>query len=328
MTEESYCSLVFANESVAGALLRELRTAAGIGLRTMAIRTAFSASYLSEVELGHKAVTEAILEGYRKVLGDPAIGLSDIDVERLAAASADPSGAGASAVDDIAVILDRTRHLEDTAGAEFVLPLARGLDRLSRALATDSTGGPQVAGLASEAAGYRAWLEYSAGNVHISNAVFEDSIQLADFACDPSRLAHARCLRSYTARSQGDIQRALDLTEAAAAVEGAHPVLGVYARHQRAEFLAVRGDKRQAVKALAVAAQASDDADGTDMHSSIYWYDPPFQALHRGVVLSALGRTEDGMREAMQGLEAMPPAHRAAPWLAGMLDDVAPGWRP
>lgn len=328
VTEERYCTQVFANKSVTGALLRELRTAAGIGLRTMATRTTFSASYLSEVELGHKAVTDAVLHGYRKVLGDPAIGLSGVDVERLAAAVADPSGAGASSLEDIAVILERTRHLEDVSGAEFVLPVVRGLDRLARALATESAGGPAAAGLASEAAGYRAWLEHATGHVHTSNTVFGDAVRLAEFADDPSRLAHARCLRAYTARAQGDIGRALDLTAAAAAVDGAHPVLGVYARHQRAEFLAVRGDRRQAIKALTAAARASDALDGTDVHASIYWYDEPFRALHRGVVLSELGRVEDGKREALQGLEAMPPVHRSAPWLSAMLDDVESGWRP
>lgn len=112
--------------SVSGGLLRELRTIAGISLRTMAARTCFTPGYLSLVETGGKPVTLAVLDAYRKVLGDPTLGLAGVDAERLAATVTDPTTAGQSSLEDVAVILERTRHLEDTAGAALVAPVVRG----------------------------------------------------------------------------------------------------------------------------------------------------------------------------------------------------------
>jgi transcriptional regulator with XRE-family HTH domain len=319
---------MFTNGAVSGALLRELRTAAGIGLRTMATRTAFIPSYLSMVETGRKPVTNAVLEAYRNLLGDPTLGLPDVDVDRLAATVADPAGAGTSSLEDISVILERTRRLEDTAGAFLVLPVIRGIDGLARALTAENVGGSTAASVAAEVAGYRGWLEHDTGHPHISNKAFDDAAQLADTAGDRSQLAHALSFRAYTARSQGDTERAVDLTEAAARVDGAHPILGVYARHQRAEFLAVRGDNRQSVKALVGAEHAADVTDGIDLPSYGYWYTAGFWGLHRGVVLSTLGRRCDGKREAAQGIAAMPSAHQSAGWLTPMLDLIEPGWKP
>lgn len=168
--------------------------AAGIGLRAMAIRTAFAPSYLSEVETGRKPISESVIEGYRKVLGDPALGLAAVD-----ATIADPAGAGVSSLADISVILERTRHLEDVAGPMLVLPVIRGVDNLARALTTENIGGTAAAGLAAEVAGYRGSLEHDTGHPHISNKAFEDAARLADIAGDRSQLAHALSFRSYTA---------------------------------------------------------------------------------------------------------------------------------
>ncbi len=312
-----------------GNLLRELRTVADIGLRTMAARTTFAASYLSEIETGRKPVTDAVVKAYRKALGDPTLGLTGVDVERLGATVADPAKAGASSLEDISAILERTRHLEDTAGAALVLPVVRGIDSLARALTAENVGGGSTAaGLAAEVAGYRGWLEHDTGRAHISNKAFEDAAQLADTAGDRSQLAHALSFRAYTARCQGDTERAIHLTEAAAEVDGAHPILGVYARHQHAEILAVRGDNRRSAKALAGAEHAADVTDGIELPSWGYWYTAGFWGLHRGVVLSTLGRRCDGKREAAQGVAAMPAAHRSAGWLTPMLDLVEPGWKP
>ncbi|WP_280500451.1 helix-turn-helix domain-containing protein [Nocardia farcinica] len=87
--------------TVTGELLRELRCAAGIGLRRMAAQTHYTPSYLSLVETGRRPVTEGVLERYRAVLADPV--LDGVDVRRLGATVADPSGAGAAGVADLSV---------------------------------------------------------------------------------------------------------------------------------------------------------------------------------------------------------------------------------
>ncbi|MGW5455020.1 XRE family transcriptional regulator [Nocardia sp. NPDC003979] len=310
--------------AVTGSLLRELRTIAGIGLRTMAARTCFTTGYLSLVETGRKPVTSAVLAGYRAVLGDPTLGLANVDPERLQATVTDPSTAGSSSLEDVAVILERTRHLEDVAGAELVAPVIRGMDGIARALAAERVGGSAAACMASEVARYRGWLEHAIGSPHVSNRALEDAAELAEVAGDRSQLAHSFSFRAYTARHQGDTARAIALTDAAIGVDGTHPILGVYDRYQRAELLALRKESRQAGKALALADKAAEAADGIALPSFGYWYTAGFWGVQRGVVLALLGRKADAVAEATQGVGAMPSAHHSAGWLASMLAQIDP----
>ncbi|MBF6161047.1 helix-turn-helix domain-containing protein [Nocardia cyriacigeorgica] len=310
--------------SVSGELLRELRGVAGISLRTMAARTCFTPGYLSLVETGGKPITPAVLDAYRKVLGDPTLGLAGVDAERLAATVTDPASAGRSSLEDVSVILERTRHLEDTAGAALVAPVVRGIDGVARALAAERVGGGSAAGLASEVARYRGWLEHALGCAHIANRSLEDAAQLAQAADDPDQLAHSLSFRAYTARHQGDTARAVALTEGAIAVVGAHPILAVYDRYQRAELLALRREDRKAGKALAAADTAAEAASEVELPSFGYWYTAGFWGVQRGVVLALLGRQAEAVREAEQGIAAMPPEHRCSGWLASMLRQVHP----
>lgn len=311
--------------SVPGELLRELRTIAGLGLRAMAARTTFSTGYLSLIETGRKPVTPPVLKAYRDVIGDPTLGLDGVDVERLAATVTDPAGAGRSSLEDVSVILEHTRHLEDAAGAQLVAPMVRGIDALARALAGERVGAGRAATVASETARYRGWLEHALGNAHTANRALEDAAGLAEAAKDRDQLAHSLSFRAYTARHQGDTARAVELTDAAIAVEGAHPILGVYDSYQRAELLAVRGEHRQAGKALAKADQAARAAEDVPLPSFGYWYTPGFWAVQRGIVLALMDRGADAVREAEAGIAALPAAHRGTGWLAAMLTQVHPG---
>jgi transcriptional regulator with XRE-family HTH domain len=311
-----------------GALLRELRMVAGVGLRQMASRTNFTPSYLSMVETGGKPVTEAVMCAYRRVLGDPTLGLADVDIDRLAATVSDPSSAGGSGLDDIAVILERTRHLEDQVGVSLVVPVIRGIDKVAKALASERAGGSAAAGLASEVSCYRGWLEHVTGRPVIAAKTLDDAAQLADMAGDGSQLEHALSFRAYVARHAGDLPKAIALTDAAIRVPDTHPILPVYDRYQRAELLAVQGDKPAAVRALHGADRAAEAAEGIELPTYGYWYTPGFWGVQRGIVLSLLGRQSEAVREAAAGLAAMPPEHQSAGWLASMLDQIEPGWTP
>ncbi|WP_280447388.1 helix-turn-helix domain-containing protein [Nocardia cyriacigeorgica] len=307
---------MFTDGAVTGGLLRELRTVAGIGLRAMAARTAFTPGYLSLVETGCKPVTAAVVEAYRSVLADPVLGLEGVDVERLQATVRDPAGAGAGSLDDIAVILDRTRHLEDVVGPALVVQLVRGMDGAARAVAGHHGAG---ASLASEVARYRGWLEHATDRPHLADRVLGDAARLAEQAGNRDQLAHAHSFRAYTARHRGDLRLAVDLTEAAIGVTGAHPILGVYDRYQRAELLALQGEHRAAARALHRADRAADAADGIALPSFGYWYTRPFFALQGAVVLAAMGRGADAVRVAEQGYAGLPDGHRGTSWSLDMM---------
>lgn len=301
---------------------------AGLGLRQMATRTNFRPSYLSMIETGCKPVTEAVLDAYRMVLGDPTLGLTDVDLDRLAASVASPGSAGQSGLSDISVILERARHLEDRIGATLVVPVIRGIDGLAKALASECAGGRAAAGLASEVSRYRGWLEHATGRPAIADKTLADAADLAGVADDGSQLAHSRSFRAYVARHGGNLPKAIALTDAAIEVRNTHPILPVYDRFQKAELLAVQGDRPAAVRALRAADRAAAATEGIDLPTYGYWYTPGFWAVQRGIVLALLGRKREAMREAADGVAALPAAHRSAGWLSSMLNQIEPGWKP
>ncbi|MGQ4600025.1 helix-turn-helix domain-containing protein [Nocardia sp. R6R-6] len=315
---------MFTDSGVTGALLRELRTIAGIGLRRMARRTCFTSGYLSLIETGQRPVTAGILEAYRSVLSDPVLGLESVDLERLGATVGDPSRAGRAGLEDISAILDLTRHLEDVVGAAAIVQLVRGMDATARTLARHRAGGTASAGLASEVARYRGWLEHATDRAHTADRVLGDAARLAEDGNDPSQLAHAYSFRAYTARHNGDLQRAVDLTDAAIAVTRAHPILGVYDRYQRAELLALQGDRRRAARSLHHTDAAATATEGVELPAFGYWYTPGFWGLERGIVLAAMGRIPDAIREAENGYAALPKDHKGTDWACSMLARIDP----
>lgn len=280
----------------------------------MAAQANYTPSYLSLVETGQRPVTEGVLERYRAVLSDPV--LDGVDVRRLSATVADPSTAGGSGVDDLAVILDKTRHLEDTMGAETVVSLVRGLDNTARELARHRAGGRSSAALASEVTRYRGWLEHATGRRAMADRVLRHAAELAQ---DGAQRAHALSFRSLTARHDGDLAKAVDLAEGALAEDGVHPALRTFDRYWKAELLARRGERRAAARELAL-----DPPESDELPPGGYWYTPGFLAVQRGLVLSCMGRRADGVEEATQGLAAMPAEHRGTDWLNVMLAQVDP----
>ncbi len=287
---------------------------AGIGLRQMSGKIHYSPAYISEIESGKRPVSPGVVDAYRRVLGND----SALDVDRLVATVADPSSAGSSALEDISVVLERTRRLEDRVGAALVTPAIRGFDSVARALAP--AGGSS---LAAEVATYRGWLEHVAGRYTTADKVLSDAARLAEDA-DGTLYAHALSFRAYNAWHQGDIGGALDVNEAAIQVPRAHPSLHAYDIYQRAELLAASRDHTRAYRALHRADRAAEALDGIEPPADGYWYVDGFWGVQRGVVLALLGRQAEAVREATAGVAALPSEFRRAEWLGIMLDRIDP----
>lgn len=58
------------SETINGAWLRWKRERASLGLRALARRSGVSAAYLSDIERGHRRVTDRVERLYRPVIGD------------------------------------------------------------------------------------------------------------------------------------------------------------------------------------------------------------------------------------------------------------------
>lgn len=324
---------------VTGEQLRQLRESERIGLRRLAARTLYSPSYLSMIETGSRPVTPDVITVYQQALG---VSLDDEDVnrrsmlklsavalvdgDRLRAASANPAGAGRSAVADLRLVVDAIRHIEDEIGGASVLPIIRGIDTTTQSLAGERSPGRRAGVLAAEVARYRGWLELDTGNPTQADHCLDIAADLAQEFDDPTQVAHSRSFRAYSARRQGNISLAGKLTDAALTVRGVHPILTVYDRYQRAELHALAGEVRQAEKALIVADKAAGRAAEVELPDFGYWYTPGFWGFERGIVLAASGQRSAAVREASQGLAELPPGHASTGWAQDMLRRIDPDW--
>ncbi|WP_454194316.1 helix-turn-helix domain-containing protein [Nocardia sp. Marseille-Q1738] len=301
-----------------GALLRAAREAAGISLRAMAERTYYSKAYLGLIETGQRPIAAAVVTAYENVLGS--------NLERLTAAAKSPASVDTNALADVAAMLAATRRIEDATGVVSVLPAVRGMSTMAEAFAREArtTARAQAASLASEIDQYQSWLEHAAGGDAAARRSLGKAVELAKEGRDSDRLTHSLTFGVYLAMARGDHAEGVALSEAARAVPDVHPVFRLYGHIQRGELLAMQGEARSADRELAEADAMATTADGIELPDSLYWYGEGFQAVHRGVVLSLLGRKTEAIREATQGVAAMPVEHRRTEWLSLMLSQVDP----
>ncbi|MEV0292905.1 helix-turn-helix transcriptional regulator [Nocardia sp. NPDC050710] len=318
-----------------GPELREARETAGISLRAMARRLHYSPAYLSRIERGQAPIPAEVIAAYQRELGAAltadAAGRShlgaltiNVDTRRLRSALTRPEGAGAATVADLAVVLHRVRHLEDSTGSAWCLPIVRGLDELALSLTAENITG--AAHLTAHLARYRGWLELDTRHPATADRCFDRAAALAADLGDPMLAAHALSFRAYSARRQGNPAAAVLLTEAALAVPGRHPVLAVYDHYQAAELAALTGDRCRARTLLRVADRAADAVADEPLPAEGYWYTTGFWGVERAIVLAAAGLRRDAVHEAEQGYAALPAEHRGTGWMLDMLTRVDPEW--
>lgn len=300
-----------------GALLRAAREAAGISLRSMAERTFYSKAYLSLIETGQRPVPPGVATAYERVLGS--------DLDRLTSVAQAPASVDTTALADVGVMLAATRRIEDAAGALTVLPAVRGIAAMSEMFANQArTARAASAALASEVTQYRGWLEHAVGADSAARRSLGTAVSLAKESRDPDRLAHSLGFLGYVTVSAGNYDETIALSDAALAVQDAHPTITAYGRMRRAELLAARGEASEAQRALALADAATEAADGMDPPESLYWWSPGFGAVQRGGVLALLGHAAEAVEQATHGVAAMPTEHRRTEWLASALRRVDP----
>ncbi|WP_280406633.1 helix-turn-helix domain-containing protein [Nocardia carnea] len=292
-------------EPGAGAILRAARQSSGISLRELGRRTHYSASYLSLIESGKRAVPPGVVAAYERVLG--------ADLGRITSVAKAPATVNAAALQEVSGVLGSLRRVEDATGALTVLPTVRGLaDMVSHS----------PTALASEIVQYRGWLEHAVGADATARRTLGTAVKIARAAGDPDRLAHSLGFLGYVTTSTGNFGAVLNLYDAALSVRGAHPVIDAYGRMRRAEMLAEMNEERKATRALL------PDSPNADPPDSMYWWSPGFAAVQRAGVLARLGHPAEAVREAEAGLAEMPEEHRRTEWLASALRRVDPDISP
>ncbi|MFI5716356.1 helix-turn-helix domain-containing protein [Nocardia sp. NPDC051750] len=293
-----------------GSLLRAAREAAGMALREMARRTHYSASYLSLIESGKRAVPAAVVAAYESTLGS--------DLERLTAVARSAASVDTSTLSDVAVMLSATRRIEDATGPIAVLPAVKGMATMAETFADQarSRTGTAAASMASEIDQYRGWLEHATGAGAASRRSLGKAVELARHSGAPDRLAHGLSFTAYVHAETGRHAEAAALSEAVLAVPRVHPLIRVYERFQRARLHAVTGEPREAQRVLVAADRAAEAAEDEEKPDAGYWYTPGFYGLQRSRVLRILGQAERAQEEVRAAVDALPPEHRRAEWAA------------
>lgn len=281
-----------------------------MALREMARRTHYSASYLSLIESGKRAVPTAVVAAYETALGS--------DLERLTTVARSAANVDTSALSDVAVMLSATRRIEDATGPVAVLPAVKGMALMAETFADEARSGTgtAAASMASEIDQYRGWLEHATGAGAASRRSLGKAVELARHCGDPDRLAHGLSFTAYVHAESGRYTEAAALSEAVLAVPGIHPLIEVYECYQRARLHAVTGEPREAQRVLVVADKAAEAAEDKEKPDAGYWYTPGFYGLQRSRVLRSLGQAERAREEVQAAVDALPAEHRRAEWAA------------
>ncbi|WP_245717462.1 helix-turn-helix domain-containing protein [Nocardia jejuensis] len=292
-------------------MLRTAREAAGIGLREIARRTHYSASYLSLLESGKRTVPAAAVAAYEAALGS--------DLERLTSAAKTPASVDLSALSDVAVMLSATRRIEDRTGTLAVLPAVRGMSAMAETFvdqARSGTAARKAAGIASEIDQYRGWLEHASGANSASNRSLRKAVELATQSGDSDRLVHGLSFTAYVDLARGDRAEAAGLSDAALTVRDVDPLIRVYEHFQRARIHAASAEPRDAQRLLVRADRAMEATEGRKPPEAGYWYTPGFFGLQRARVLRTLGQADRAQDEVRAAVDALPEEHRRSEWAA------------
>ncbi|WP_162140621.1 helix-turn-helix domain-containing protein [Nocardia cyriacigeorgica] len=291
-------------------MLRAAREAAGVGLREIARRTHYSPAYLSDIERGKRPAPADVVAAYETALGS--------NLDRLTSLTKTPASVDTAALSDVAVMLSATRRIEDATGPLAVLPAVAGMATMAETFADQarSCAARKAAGMASEIDQYRGWLEHATGADKASGRSLRKAVDLAQVSGDPDRLVHGLSFTAYVDLERGERTEAAALSDAALAVQGAHPLIRVYEHFQRARIHAVEGEPAEAQRRLCLADRAMEAADGHEPPEAGYWYTPGFFGLQRSRVLRMLGQDDRARQEVRAAVDALPEEHRRAEWAA------------
>lgn len=292
--------------------LQAARQAAGLSLRALARRTHYSHGYLHDLETGRRRPTPETAERLGSAL-TADLALSDAD-DRMAWTARHPSHPEPGAADHLAVVLAGLRRLEDTTSAVAVLPPVLSHLDLVESLAEQAPDRDRL-GLVDQLAQWRqfaGWLHAASGDHPGAAGLYEKTLSAALEANRPDLAATALSMRghlSWQVRRAGPL---ISLTEAALR-QAVGPAVRLVATQQLARGHALAGQVAEADKAMARADRLADKV--TEVPPWMYFHDPAYLELQRGLVLALTGRLDAAAEAVAAGLEGLEPGTAASDWV-------------
>ena len=310
-----------------GRRMRELR--GDLPYRALARLTNYSHTYLWEIETGRKPPTvdaagridDALGTGgaLARLVTDYELPLDGDQQDRLRVVRAQPRRLDAATVDSLATLLHHQRRLEDVAGSATLLaPVTAQLAVIETLVGEAPDDGVRAATVrvGAQWAQFAGWLSGTTGDVAQGRAWYVRAMEWASEVGDADMIATALNMRGHLAWTCGQVRSLLALSEAAAWQPAALAVRAT-AVQQQARAYALLGDgpacDSRFDEAEDLSRRAAERPD--ELPPWLYFYDPDFLLLQRGLAQHYLGCHELAVDLLAAGLDRLPAEYRRSDWI-------------
>jgi transcriptional regulator with XRE-family HTH domain len=321
--------------------LRELRQQRGVSLRDLAKKVFFGKSYLHELETGDASPRVEVAERLDEVLGaggelarmvyEVDGGLATDEDERLVYATAHPRRTDASVIDSLATMLSHQRRLEDSIGSALLVgPVLAQLVATERLVedAPDNDQRRRLVDVAAQWAHFAGWLCTTTGDHVAGRAWYLRAMEWASEAGNADMIATTLSMRGHLAWTRGQIRAMVELSRAATWQPASIGVRAL-AVQQEGRGLAILGDGPNSDDRLDEAEEmAAKAASRPDSQPDwLYFYDPAYFALQRGLAQLYLGRYERAVELFLRGLKQVPADIRESDWIGWYVLQLAAAYQ-
>lgn len=312
-----------------GATLRAWRNRRGMSLRQLASRTHYGKSHLSDLENGTASPndqTARLLDEVLETGGELARLVyavespAGVDRERLLWVAGHPRRLDRATIDSLALVLAEQRRLEDALGAASLVRVVDAQMATIVRLVTEVPDGPRrrrLVDVAGQWAQFAGWLHATTTDYVGGRRWYMRALEWATEADDSDLASTVLSMRGHMAWVQGAYDRMVALSQAAA-WQPVSPGVRAVAIQQEARGLALLGDAEGADRRLdqaeTLALRAAENPAGEP--DWMYFYDPHFFRLQRGLADRYLGRHDRAIERLTSGLAAVPAEIRASDWIA------------
>jgi transcriptional regulator with XRE-family HTH domain len=320
-----------------GPTLRRLREARSLSLRRLGKLVNYTHTPLWELETGRSQPTPAIAERLDAALdaGGELSGmvtedygpLTPDDEDRLRYVARNPRRIDTATIDSLAAILAHERRLEDATGsAPLVVPVRAHLALVEGLVAgaADDEHWPILVDVAGQWAHFAGWLHATTGDHEQGRRWYVRAMEWATEGGNPDMVATALSMRGHLAWVRGQVRPMIELSKAAAWQPASLAVRSL-AIQQEARGLALLGDGHATDARLDESEQLAVEAAAhpEDRPPWMYFYDPGFFALTRGLAQHYLGRHDRAVELLTDGLNRLPEEIRNSDWIGWYVCQLA-----
>lgn len=321
-----------------GDVARRLMAERGLSLRGLAKKISFDPAYLSRALAGKQRASPDLVAALDGALDADGVLLALLppaadrlwtpdDDERLMAAARRPARVDPKVVDSLAVMLDGQRRLEDAIGATPLVEAVAAQLVVIEGLVVEARGAgrDRMLDVGAQWAQFAGWLHAAAGRPGEARSWYDRAGEWAGEIGDPNMIVTVLSMRGHLAWTMGQVGPMVGLSAAASRQKGTSPGVRAIAAQQEARGHALAGEAGDADRLLDAAAELSLAAGqhADDEPPWVYFHDPDYLALQRGLAYRYLRRYPEAVRQLEAGLAARPAENGRSEWIGRYVYQLA-----